>query len=280
MSSDTLVPIRTVRAFEAGGGIKATLRRGLRAAAISGLSLTRAPTKTQGWIRFPYYHHVFDDERAGFQRQLRYYKSIADIISLDDAVTMMASGDAINGRYICITFDDGFKNWIENALPILVEQGATAAFFVASDYINTDLDRDRDKLLAFYDDGTRLMEFLSWADCRTMIDVGMTIGSHSCGHVHLNDLDQATAAQELQRSKAVVEENTAHPCHHFCCPFGRAGMDYDPMVHPKMAGDVGYRSFLTGHRGKNRAGDSPFDIKRDHVLANWSDYQLRYFMGS
>jgi peptidoglycan/xylan/chitin deacetylase (PgdA/CDA1 family) len=264
----------------AGEGMAGRFRNAARAAVIAGLSTTRAPTRSTGWIRFPYYHHVFDDERAGFERQIRYFKSIGEIIGIDDAVDMLASGTPVDGRYLCITFDDGFKNWIENALPILVAADAVAAFFVATGYIGTDVDADRDRLLAFYGNDGRLMEFLDWDDCRAMTDAGMTIGSHSEGHVHLLELDDADAMGELARSRAVIERETGASCRHFCCPFGREGIDYDPARHPKMAADAGYKSFLTGHRGANRTGASAFDVRRDHLLANWGNYQLRYFLGA
>jgi hypothetical protein len=57
-------------------------------------------------------------------------------------------------------------------------------------------------------------------------------------------------------------------------------IDYDPSRHPQMAGRVGYRSFLTTQRGSNRQGRSSLDIRRDHLLANWGNYQLRYFLGA
>ena len=272
--------IRNYSTFMAGQGVVARLRDAARTTAIAALSTSCDPKRTSGWIRFPYYHHVFDDERQGFARHLRYFKNIGDIIGIDEAVDMLAAGTPLDGRYICITFDDGFKNWIENALPILVEADAVAAFFVATDYIGTDPELDRDKLLGFYDDGIRLMEFLNWDDCRAMTAAGMTIGSHSVGHLHLLDLDDAAAERELAVSKLKIETEIGQPCRHFCCPFGQVNIDYDPSRHPQMAGRVGYRSFLTGHRGGNLAGGSPFDIRRDHLLANWGNYQLRYFLGA
>lgn len=273
-------PVRTYRRFMAPSSPAQRLRDTARAVAIAGLSLARDPTRQRGWLRFPYYHHVFDDERAGFDRQLAYFKNIGDIIGIDDAVEMLSAGTPLDGRYLCITFDDGFKNWIENALPILVEHDVVAAFFVAAGYIDSDLVKDRERLLGFYDDGRRLMEFLTWADCRTMTAAGMSIGSHSIGHVHLNDLDDEAAMRELAGSKEMIERETGAPCRHFCCPFGRAGIDYMPSRHPEMAAAAGYASFLTGHRGANLAGASPYDIRRDHVLANWGNYQLRYFFGT
>lgn len=273
-------PIRTVKAFYAGRDIKTVARAGARQAAIQLRSLIRDPRRSNGWIRFPYYHHVFDDERVGFERHLSYFKSIADIISLDDALQMMTSDDLIDGRYICITFDDGFKNWTENALPILKSADAVAAFFVATYYIGTDVETDRDKLLAFYDSGDKLMEFMTWDDCRSLRDAGMTVGSHSVHHAHLSELDDDRAHEELTHSKHAIEAALDITCDHFCCPFGVPNTDYDPARHPAIARDAGYRSFLTTRRGANLSGTDPFAIKRDHMLANAPLSEVRYFMGA
>lgn len=273
-------PIRTVKAFYAGRSFGALARAGARQAAIRFRALNSDPLKTDGWIRFPYYHHVFDDERAGFERHLKYFKSIADIISLDDALQMMKPGAPIDGRYICITFDDGFKNWTENALPILKSADAVAAFFVATGYIGTDIEADYDRLLGFYDSGDRLMEFMNWDDCRALHAAGMTVGSHSVHHVYLSAIAPDAAQDELRTSKKSIEDALGAPCDHFCCPFGVPGVDFDPAQHPAMARDAGFLSFLTTRRGPNRAGADPFAIRRDHMLANASLSEVRYFMGA
>jgi hypothetical protein len=59
----------------AGQGVVARLRDAARTTAIAALSTSRDPKRTSGWIRFPYYHHVFDDERQGFARHLRSFKN-------------------------------------------------------------------------------------------------------------------------------------------------------------------------------------------------------------
>ncbi|MBL6959259.1 MAG: polysaccharide deacetylase family protein [Rhodospirillales bacterium] len=274
----TLSPIRTYRDFVAGQSALARAREFARGAAIRVLSAGRSPDK-EG-IRFPYYHHVFDDERDGFARQLKTMASMGDFISLDDAVAMLDGGDAIDGRYFCITFDDGFRNWATNAVPLLLDAGTTAAFFIVTGFIGTSLEADRDKLLGFYDQGDLLMEFLSWDDCRAMVEAGMTIGSHTMNHVHLADLDDDSAEAEMKGSKDAIEAELGRPCDHFCCPFGREGIDFLRTSHPGMAEKAGYKSFLTGRRGAMRRGASAMMIRRDHMLAGWGDYQLKYFFSS
>ncbi len=273
-------PVRRYKDFIKGKPALARARGALRDAAVTALSVGRRPDAAKGWIRFPFYHHVFDDERDGFARQLDFMASHGDFIGIDAAVRMLASENPIDGRYFCVTFDDGFKNWFTNAVPILVDRRVTAAFFVVTRYIGTSPKADRDALLGFYEDGVLLMEFLDWDDCRRMADAGMTIGSHTVNHVHLAALDEAAAEDELRQSKQTIEAELGRPCDHFCCPFGRENIDYLPGRDPKIARRVGYKSFLSGHRGAMRQGDSPMMIRRDHLLAGWGNAQLRYFFSS
>jgi peptidoglycan/xylan/chitin deacetylase (PgdA/CDA1 family) len=273
-------PVRRYKDFAAGTSALARARGALRDAAVTALSVGRRPDATKGWIRFPFYHHVFDDEQGGFARQLDYMSSLGDFIGLDAAVQLLASGDPIDGRYFCVTFDDGFKNWFTNAVPILVDQGAAAAFFLVTRYIGTSPEADRDALLGFYEEGDLLMEFLNWDDCRQMVAAGMTIGSHTVNHVRLAALDEAAAEAELRQSKQTIEAELGQPCDHFCCPFGRENIDYFPDRDPNIARRVGFKSFLSGHRGAMRQGNSPMMVRRDHLLAGWGNAQLRYFFSS
>ena len=249
-----------------------------RDAAVLALSIGRDIRNTSDWVRFPYYHHVFDDERGGFVRQLEYLRGFGEFISLDDVVHLLDSGDAIDGRYFCITFDDGFKNCMTNALPILIDKGVPAAFFVATDYINSNLERDREKLLSFFNSGQVLMEFLNWDDCRKMSAAGMTIGSHTVNHARLKDLSEENVQWELNTSKAMIEENLSQNCNHFCSPFGIPGRDYNVERDPGLVHAAGYKSMLTTERGATHQGALPHQIRRDHTLANWGNHQLRYFL--
>ncbi|MEE8350869.1 MAG: polysaccharide deacetylase family protein [Rhodospirillales bacterium] len=273
-------PVTTVRDFSAGETTLAKARHLARAGALMALSAARSVDTAGGWIRFPYYHHVFDDERRDFARQLTYMAGLGDFISLDDAVAMMASGGPIDGRYVCLSFDDGFKNGFTNAMPVLVDHKAMAAFFLVTGFIDTSVEGDREKLLGFYDSGDLLMEFLTWDDCRKMADAGMTIGSHTINHVHLADLDEDTARAEMKGSKDVIEAELGRACDHFCCPFGRENIDYLPGRDPELAGRVGYKSFLTGHRGAMHQSGNPMNVRRDHLLAGWGNYQIKYFFAS
>lgn len=272
-------PVRLYRNYMAGATGRQRMREAVRDLAVLGLSLHRSLGRNKGWIRFPFYHHVFDDERQGFARQIDLMRRHGEFITLDEAVNLLESGQPVDGGYFCLTFDDGFKNNATNALPILAERGVPAAVFLATGYIGGDPEKDRERLLRFYPEKQLLMEFLDWDDCRRMAENGFTIGSHTAGHAHLIELDEAGAAAEFAESKATIERELGRPCHHFCCPWGQPGTDFRPERDPALAQAAGYRSFLTTARGGMRPGDSPFLIRRDHLLANWGDHQIRYFLG-
>ena len=270
-------PVIRYRDFISNRGPAGRLRALARDSAVWALSYAPASAARREWVRFPFYHHVFDDERRGLARHLEYMAGQGDFVSIDEALAMLSSGDPLGGRYFCLTFDDGYKNNAVNALPILAEKGVPAAFFLATSYIGTDPGRDRERLLGFIGDGETLVEFMDWDDCRALAGAGMTIGSHTMNHVRLIDLEPDLVAVELQNSKRLIEEKLGRPCLHFCCPWGRPGQDFLPERDPGIAAAQGYRSFLTTVRGATGPGADPMGIRRDHLLANWSPRQLRYF---
>jgi hypothetical protein len=90
-------------------------------------------------------------------------------------------------------------------------------------------------------------------------------------------LDEAGVEAELKGSKQAIETELSRACDHFCCPFGREGIDFLAHRDPDIARRVGYKSFLSGHRGAMTQGGSEMMVKRDHLLAGWGNYQLRYF---
>ena len=72
---------------------------------------------------------------AWFRDLLRMLTRHFEIISLQQAVHRAHAGD-LNGRTLSITFDDGYADNFLVALPILVEFGAPATFFVASGFLD------------------------------------------------------------------------------------------------------------------------------------------------
>jgi peptidoglycan/xylan/chitin deacetylase (PgdA/CDA1 family) len=278
--NNSLPPTRLHSEFIATVPNKIRARWAARDLALRALSLTRRVDRGGGWIRFPYYHHVFDDERTGFARQLDYFARFGEFISLSDAVKLLESDDPIDGCYFCITFDDGFSSCLSGATPILAERDIPALFYLVTGVMGRSLAPDdaiaRD-VFAFAGRGTTL-DFLSWDDCRDMARAGMSFGSHTASHARLATLGPEAVERELRESKKSIENELDQACEHFCAPYGISGHDFDPIRDTPLASAAGYRSFATGTRGAMRQGGDPMSLKRDHIVANWGNHQLHYFL--
>jgi peptidoglycan/xylan/chitin deacetylase (PgdA/CDA1 family) len=74
-------------------------------------------------------------DRADFDQQVRMLKSMFNIIPLVDAVRHARAG-TLPPRAACITFDDGYADNAEVALPILQSHNVSATFFIATGFLN------------------------------------------------------------------------------------------------------------------------------------------------
>ena len=148
------------------------------------------------------------------------------------------------GDPIVVTFDDGTADLADVATPLLQRHGVPATVYLAT--------RSIDEGIAFPDDGTPL----SWAAVRDMAATGLvTFGSHTHGHLLLDRLSPADAADELDRSRELIEDNVGAPAHHFAYPKAvAASAEVEPLVRQR------YRSAALGGNRPNPYGGT--DVHR------------------
>jgi peptidoglycan/xylan/chitin deacetylase (PgdA/CDA1 family) len=279
---DNFVKIKYFRQFRELRPLRARIRNRVRDSAVLVLSAMRKTKTNRGWIAFPYYHHVFDDEIQGFRNHLRFFKNHGDFVSLDDAAAIL--GGHMKGNYFCLTFDDGYRNLLTNALPLLEERNIPACVFVCVKYAEFDLGKEDDlvsinEIVSKEKKSKYIIEYLSWEDCKVLVKEGLSIGSHTVNHPRLMNLGDAQCLDELRTSKQVIEEKLTGKCDHFACPFGIPNVHFRIEREPVMAKSVGYKTFLTTKRGLNHDHSDPFLVCRDHMQCNWNVGQLRYFFG-
>lgn len=72
-----------------------------------------------------------DVHLASFERLLDTMVSIFNVIPLEEAVSLLRAGK-LPSRAACITFDDGYANWINGVVPALHKRNLHATFFITS----------------------------------------------------------------------------------------------------------------------------------------------------
>ena len=92
------------------------------------------------------YHGVVNDdscyfsprhiEKIQFENHLKYFKNNFSIISTDEAFEKISNKETLNRKYLTISFDDGFKNNLTTALPLLEKYNIPTTFFISSICVN------------------------------------------------------------------------------------------------------------------------------------------------
>jgi peptidoglycan/xylan/chitin deacetylase (PgdA/CDA1 family) len=112
------------------------------------------------------------------------------------------------GRYVAVTFDDGFENFYKHALPELVKRRIPATMFVISDAIG--------KTFGPSGCSERVM---SLEQLRNLPD-SVTIGSHTLSHPLLPSIAVDQAAREIALSRDRLEQQLNRKILLFSFPFG------------------------------------------------------------
>jgi peptidoglycan/xylan/chitin deacetylase (PgdA/CDA1 family) len=108
---------------------------------------------------------------------------------------------------VVVTFDDGTADFVDTALPILVEHRVAVTLYLATAFV--------EEQRAFPDDGRPL----SWAALRDACATGLVdVGSHTHTHAVLDRLPAERVVDELDRSKQLIEDRLGRPCWDFAYP--------------------------------------------------------------
>jgi peptidoglycan/xylan/chitin deacetylase (PgdA/CDA1 family) len=118
-------------------------------------------------------------------------------------------------RVVVLTFDDGFANFYESAMPVLVRHGFTATVFMISGHMGGRND------WASRPEGLGVMPILSWQQAAELARSGIEIGSHTHTHRDLRRCSAADVEQEMKGSLAEIEDHLGVQPQSFAYPYGR-----------------------------------------------------------
>jgi peptidoglycan/xylan/chitin deacetylase (PgdA/CDA1 family) len=200
--------------------------------------------------------------RETFRMHMQYLKEngfrVVGLLELADRIT---NNSPIPDKTVAITFDDGFKSILTNALPILKEFGFPATLFVNIYFVERKLPEN------LYWHG---WETLSWHEIRSLYGAGMSIGSHGVTHRRLAGLNEKELKNEIADSRELIEKNINSRIYAFCYPHGA----FNNKVK-KVLSDNGFRYACSGIEGINNAHSDIFMLKRTEITA-FDDMPIKF----
>lgn len=166
----------------------------------------------------------------------------------------LREGRRPSDKLVGLTFDDGYADNVEAAMPLLRAHGFTATCYVTSGHLGGFNEWDADVLRVRTPMMTR-EQLHAWRDA------GMDVGAHTRSHRDLRacgDLDELR--REIAGSKADLESVTGGTVEHFSYPFGR--YDHAAVAAVRAAG---FSSAVTVRDRRASADDAPFELPRMYV---------------
>ena len=181
-------------------------------------------------------------------------------VSLDAVLDHYVDRKPLPPQAVLITFDDGYRDNLENAVPILQRYGYPAVLFVPIGYLGGGRPLPHDEHLAVRG---IVNSTLDWSELDELERAGVRIESHGIGHRPLADLEVDEAAREITLSKLRLEDALGRPVRAFAYVKGSEA-HYRP-VHLSLLRQAGYDVAFTSISGGNGRHSDPLQLHRYNV---------------
>jgi peptidoglycan/xylan/chitin deacetylase (PgdA/CDA1 family) len=210
------------------------------------------------------YHNMGPEDRGRlvigvkkFEAQMKALRAEGfQSVSISDYLEFTAGRKQLARKSVLITFDDGYRSFIQYARPILKDYGFTATLFVYSDFVGGG--------------------GMSWKELSAMIAQGFDVQAHSKTHSSLRRKEGEPHEAYAKRIAAEL----AYPAEQFRKQLGRASDvlaypygDTDDELLPYVV-EYGYVAAFTVRRQSNPAWAYPLKISRSQV---YSEMALKDF---
>ena len=196
-----------------------------------------------------------------FEEQLEWLQEHCEIVPYSSIPRLIQSPSPTDGRpAVAVTFDDGYDDNHRYAFPILHARGVTATIFVTTGLV----DGDRELIQRFarlWGVSEAEVRGLSWGQISEMHVAGFDIGAHTRTHLSLAEMDQSEATEEINSSRAAIEDHLGEPITLFAYPFGKPREHLSRSTMDLVAG-LGFESAATILYRGVRQDDDPMGIPR------------------
>jgi len=178
-----------------------------------------------------------------FERQVEWLARACPVVSLSQAADLEPG--------VAITFDDGYRDSLTHAAPVLARFRLPATFFIVAGRVGGFLD---------HDEPTEDARLLSWKEILDLAAMGFDIGGHTLTHRRLAALSHEEQREEVQGCATLLREHVGTAPRSFAYPFGSA-LDYTERSK-QLARETGYAYAVSNRYGPNARGADRWALRR------------------
>ena len=207
------------------------------------------------------FHRVADDaanewttSASDFHAAIGWLERHCDLISLAEVQRRLRAG--FNSRIsACITFDDGYAENCDVALPLLIQKKIPCTYFVTAQPVLERTPFPHDVRLG------RPLAMNTPEQLRDLARCGIEIGAHTRTHPNLAQIaDPHRLADEITQARDDLQAAIGAPIRYFAFPFGK----HEQMSTQAfdVARTAGYEAVCSAYGGFCYPGDDPFHLQR------------------
>lgn len=221
-----------------------------------------------------FYHRVADIypnewsiSKADFAQHLTWLKRNANLVSLADIQNSQITGER-SSLEVTLTFDDGYAENCDWAIPELLDQQIPFTYFVTTENIEHQKPFNHDNRAG------RPLPVHTIEQLKQMVDLGVQIGCHTQTHP---DLGQPHSREfllaEIRDTRHKLQDWTGQSIDYFAFPYGLSNNISQESIDVII--ESGYKGFVSAYGGWNWPGEDNFHLQRIHgdpgiaSLTNW-----------
>jgi peptidoglycan/xylan/chitin deacetylase (PgdA/CDA1 family) len=185
---------------------------------------------------------------------------------IDELLAALSKSTAVPQPSFAVTFDDGYRTVVTDALPVLEELRIPATVFLTTGFLDGTIAppwKSTDAILIREYKDQPQFQAMTWDEARLLAKHPLIrIGSHTHNHPLLGTLDSTEARKELASSKTIIRDKLGIDTAFFAYPYGvRRYGAYSDMTE-SLVREVGYTCSMTSEITRARLGNGRWKVPR------------------